>query len=230
MNLDLFNNIIKSTKENNIIDNFIKELNKIIDQKTFNIEKNVPKEYSLLQKAQENKNITTETRDKMHLERSKILKQYAKETEAEGDLYYIYSKKNNENIYLVSKQGEERNIIELERSELPKGAKVDSILRTKNGKYTLDEQGTKEISNQINKMIDKLLEEQSHDLEEKRIEGNLYEVIENSSNIVSLIDITEDSKNGECFEEINISNEVIEQIAEGTILQYINGKYQIQKK
>ena len=223
MHLDLFNNLTKYTKENNIIEKFIKELNRTL-------EKNTEAKQSLLQKIQTDKNITTEYRDKMHIERSKILNQYAKETKEKGPMYFVYSQNNQKNTYLISKQGEEGVVIEVKSNELPKGVRVDSILRKENSEYKLDLKATEEVSNQISNMVEKLLDEQAKVLEERRIEGHLYEVTEKLQNKVALIDITFDSESGEIFEETNIPQELAEKISEGTILQYTNGKYQFNSK
>ena len=44
-------------------------------------------------------------------------------------------------------------------------------------------------------------------------------------NTVELIDITNDT--GECFEEINFPSELLDKATQGSLVQYVNGEYQL---
>lgn len=69
MKLDLFNSLINNAKENNIVQNFIKELGEYLEKI-----QSGRNQKSILQK-NEGK-ITTSYRDKMHIERNNILNEY----------------------------------------------------------------------------------------------------------------------------------------------------------
>ena len=216
MNLDLFNKLTNNNKENNIVQNFIKELGEFLDKSS-----SVNKE-SILQ----NEKITTEYRDKINIEKNKILNTYAKETIDEGTMYYIYSKnsKNDSSYNLcICEEGKSNKIISAHKKELPKNVEIGSVLRLKNEKYILDQKATNEISNQVQEITNKLLEEQSEKLEECRIEGHTYEVIDKSSDRVWLID----KNNEKSFEEIDFPKELLNKVNEGIVVKYINGKYHI---
>lgn len=218
MNLDLFNKLTNNNTENNIVQKFIKELGEFLEKSS-----SVNKE-SILQ----NEKITTEYRDKINIEKNKILNTYAKETIDEGTMYYIYSKNSkNEFDYnlCICEEGKSNKVIVVQEKELPKNAGIGSILRLKNEKYVLDSKATNEISNQVQEITNKLLEEQSEKLEEYRIEGHSYEVIDKSSDRVWLID---NNKNNEkSFEEIDFPEELLNKVNEGTVVKYINGKYEL---
>lgn len=230
MNLDLFKDLINYTKENKLVQSFIKELGEFLEknlseEKLVNNERN---QLSLLQKIQTDTKLTVEYRDKMHIERSNILNNYAKETFDEGTMYFIYSKNSrNENSYnsCICEEGKSNKVVEIEENQLPKGAGVDSVLREKNGKYILDKVATEEVQEQMTEMVNRLLKEQTMELEEQRVEGHIYEFVEKSGDTVWLIDRTKNE--GNCFEEVEFPTEVMSNATEGQRIQYVNGEYQL---
>ena len=72
-------------------------------------------------------------------------------------------------------------------------------------------------------MINNLIEQQEKELEEKRIEGHLYEFVEKTGDTIWLID--KNNINGNCFEEIKFRKDTFENAKEGNIYQYVNGEY-----
>lgn len=175
--------------------------------------------------------LTTSCRDKMLLERSNILNDYAKETSDRGTMYFVYSKSSSKcdsyNL-CVCKDGMNHEVICVEKSKLPMDAGVDSVLRCSNGEYILDEDATRYILSKINKVTQKLLEEQTLELNKYRVDGNLYEVVEVSDDRVWLMN--RDKNDGECFEEIDISKETLDNISAGDLVQYTGGEYRIVTK
>ncbi|MBQ2835952.1 MAG: hypothetical protein IJE68_03875 [Clostridia bacterium] len=220
MNLDLFNNLINNTKEDNVIQSFIKELGEFLENT-----KKAP--VSIVQKIQDERKLTTEYRDKFNIERNKILNSYAKKTSDKGTMYYVYSKNSKkDDIYnlCICEEGKSHEINTVKENQLPKGAGVASVLREENGKYVLDKEATEEVLEQLTQIADQLLEEQTQQLNAYRIEGHSYEVVENLGDRVFLIDIS--ANNCDCFEEIDFPEDLMEQATEGTIFKYIKGKYQ----
>lgn len=221
MNLNLFNNLIDSTKENNIFQKFIKELSEFLKENERN---QVP----LVQKILGERILTTRYRDKINVERREIINNYSKEHWEEGEFYYVYNKRSDNSYGLVNhKNGDSGINIGAKESELPKGAGVDSVLKVKNGKWILDKEATEEIQAELTEMINRLLEEQTNRMEMQRVEGYLYRFVEKTGDTVWLIDET--NYTGECFEEINFPSELSESATEGTMFQYINGEYQLYK-
>ena len=223
MNLDLFKDLIKSTKENDIVQSFIKELGDCLENNLNNNEKN---QIPLVQKILDGRILTTRYRDEINIQRHDIINNYSKEHSEQGEFYYVYNRRSNNTYGIVShKNGEDGVNIGIKESQLPKGAGVDSVLREKNGKYTLDEVATEELQEELTEMINRLLERQDNELKEQRVEGHLYEFVEKSGDIVELIDVTNNT--GECFEEIDFPSELFDKVTQGSVLQYVNGKYQL---
>jgi len=228
--LNVFNRLINITKENNVVQNFIKELSEVIEENSSkNDIENIPrKEQSLIQELLEQNKLTTIYRDKMHIKRSQILNDYAEQTADKGAMYYIYNKDDAEtdsyHLCICDKENSHK-VIEIQGSDIPEGAGVDSVLRMENGEYVLDKVATNKIYEKMERMVQQLLEEQTQKMEEYRIEGHSYEVVEASSKKIWLIDITKDKNNGECFEELVYSKEMFQNAKEGDIFKYIDGKY-----
>ena len=170
----------------------------------------------------DDKLLTISYRDKMRIERMRILNNYAKQTSDKGTMYFVYSKDSTYNLCLCE-EGSSHEVIELKEEEIPVGAEVNSVLRENDGIYIFDETSTKEVYELVTNKFNELLEEQSQELKQYRIEGHLYEVSENPGDRLWLIDLTKDD--GECFEEVDISREILSEAAEGSVLQYVNGKY-----
>lgn len=222
MKLDLFNNKRKDD-DKNFIQEFIEELTEAVQK---NSVKNEIKENSIFNQFQIDKKVTAECRDKMRVERIKILNNYAKDTENKGDMYYIYeknsTKENTYNLYLC-KPGETNKVIEVKKENLPENATFDSILRMKNGKYILDKDATSNILKKMNTKFDELIDEQNTKISELRIENNIYEIVDIIGNRVWLEDKTENL--GNCFEEVIFSNDDINNLSVGDKFEYLNGEY-----
>lgn len=214
MKLDLINGIANNTK---FVQDFIKELQDYLERK---------EDISLINPIHKGNKIITEFRDKMYIERSKILNDYAKQTIDKGQMYYIYDKNSKlEYVYNLCICEDEKShiIIEANRNILPNDAKMGSILRKLKDSYTLDNEATKDISERIEKMKDELLEKQTEFLNSKRIEDHIYEVSENGKDRIWLFDIT--SNSDEALEEIDFPKELLQNAKVGDLFIYKNGEY-----
>lgn len=214
MKLDLINGIANNTK---FVQDFIKELQDYLERK---------EDISLINPTHKENKIITEFRDKMYIERSKILNDYAKQTIDKGQMYYIYDKNSKlEDVYnlCICEDEKSHTIIEANRNILPNDAKMGSILRKLKDSYTLDNEATKDISEKIEKMKDELLEKQTEFLNSKRIEDHIYEVSENGKDRIWLFDIT--SNSDEALEEIDFPKELLQNAKVGDLFIYKNGEY-----
>jgi len=219
LRLNIFNNLINSTKENNIIQKFINELSN-------SLEDNRRNQVPLVQKILGERFLITRYRDEINIERQKIINNYSKENSKQGELYYVYNKKSDNTYSLIShKNGESGINIKVKENELPKNAGVDSVLRVKNGKFLLDKDATEKIQEELTEMINRLLKEQDNTIETQRIDGNVYRFVEKTGDTVWLINET--NYTGECIEEIDFPIKLLENATEGTMFQYINGEYQL---
>lgn len=222
MELNIFNiNLNGDNKNREEVSEFIKELSEYLD-------KNNEKEVSILEQVQNSQKVTVMYRDKMYVERNKILNNYAKENK--GSMYYIYNKEQDTDTYhlYMCEDSKSNFVIEAKKEELPEGISLDTILRQQNGKYIVDTRATFVIRKQIEEMISKLLKEQQKYLESNRLEGHIYEVGEVEDDRVCLYDITKNNEDGiEAFEEIEFPLELINKVAEGTKVIYRDGNYEI---
>ncbi len=221
MNLDLFNDLFNKAKENNIIQNFIQELGNYLEKNT--LENKPENETSLLEKMQEQNPITAEYRDKMSLERRTILETYASQTKDQGTMYYIYDKSGNDYLVSICEEARSHEIIKIPENELPKGAGIDSVLREQDGNYVWDKEATKIITEKMTQKFQELLEEQNQKMQERRVEGHLYEFVEKAGNSIFLIDKNENT--GKVFQELEFEPQIFENAKEGDTFQYLDGQY-----
>ena len=228
MDLNFFRNMNSSRDDR---EGFFKEFTDMLEKSLSRDDVrsvNNEKEFSLLQQVQNDHKLITDFRDKMNVERRNILEEYAKETEDKGEMYFIYNKDSQgDNKYHLTlcSEGKSNQVIEVEKSELPVGAGVDSVLRMQNGEYVLDSRATEVVSKQIQNMVNSVLDEQKQFLQEQRVEGHVYEVGEVETDRVLLFNITKDDGNG--FEEIEFPEKLLTQVIEGTKVKFENGKYSI---
>ena len=148
MNLDILDNLIKNLKDNELIKKFGEELNDYLDQK---LDKTNNQQESILEKIQNENKISTEYRDKMLITRSTILQEYAQKTADKGTMYYIYDQRGDNYLLPICEKQKSNQLIKMSKQELPEEAKIDSVLRIKNGKYELDKEATEIIKDKMNK-------------------------------------------------------------------------------
>lgn len=224
MELNIFNiNLNMDNKNRKEVSEFIKELSDYLENDN-------DRQVSILDQVQNSEKVTVMYRDKMCIERNKILNDYAKDNQDNGVLYYIYNKVQGTDSYLLSicEENKSNIVIEANKEELPEGVSLDTVLRQENGKYIVDTRATFIIRKQIEEMVNKMLKKQEKYLQSNRLEGHIYEVGEVESDRVWLYDITKDSVNGiEAFEEINFPLELINKVIEGAKVIYRNGRYEI---
>ena len=84
--LNIFNiNLNIDNKNREEVSEFIKELSDYL-------EKDNERQVSILDRVQNSEKVTVMYRDKMYIERNKIINKYAKENQDNGTMYYIYNK------------------------------------------------------------------------------------------------------------------------------------------
>lgn len=217
MNLDILNDLVEEIKKNEGVRNFIKELGESLENKLTNNENN---SMSLVQNKLKENTLTTKYRDEINIQKSNIISNYSKNKE----MYYIYNKSSDDMYGIVEYiNGKSSEDIWVEAEKIPKEAKVDTVLKKEDNQFIVDKIATKELQEKIIEMINNLIEQQEKELEEKRIEGHLYEFVEKTGGTIWLID--KNNINGNCFEEIKFRKDTFENAKEGNIYQYVNGEY-----
>ena len=174
MRLDLVNNIVNDMRNNKLVQSFIKELQNYLESSiSKNSYMNIEKEdISLVNPIHNGNKIIAKYRDKMYTERTHILNNYAKQTLDKGKMYYIYDK-NSKMVdgfnLCICEEEHSHTVIEKSKDCLPEGAKIGSILRYAESGFIIDEEATKAISQEINQMKSKLIEEQTKYLDRKSV-------------------------------------------------------------
>ena len=209
LKLEIFNNLAENLKNSKIVEKFMEELNNTLER---NNSENIIN----------NKNLTTEYRDKMLIERNEILQKYAEKTIEKGDMYYIYDQKDTYLATLCNPENTHK-VIKIAKNEVPQDATIGSVLHLENEAYIVDKETTNLVKEELNNLLDKLLEEQNIKMAEHRVEGHLYEFVEKDNDKVSLIDITKND--GEVFEEFDFPKELLNNISEGSVIKFEDGIY-----
>ena len=230
MGLDLINNIFNNIKENGFVQNFIKELSNYLEKNLTRRVENIGSNLLADNLEIGDQKIIAKYKDKMLMERANILQNYALKTKNNGEMYYIYNIDTNEkDTYnlCICKTNESNEVITKPKEELPEGATIGSVLRKGDGDFVLDNEGTKYVETEINKMINEKIEEQNEYLSSKRVEGHIYEADEKYSGRIWLYDLN--NKVGgslESIEEIEFPKNLYETAKKGDKFVYQNGEYQ----
>ena len=233
MNLDLINNLFNNLKENEFVQNFMKELSEHLENNS-NTASSVGEWNNLLSNdlTIDNQKVISIYRDEMLTERNNILQKYAENTKETGEMYYIYNiSENKKNSYNLSNCTVEKSneVITKQIEELPEGVRLGSVLREQNGSFILDVEATKIVGEEINQMIQEKLKQQDEYLDSKRIEGHVYEVGEKYSGRIWLYDLNNKPNSGmEGIEEIEFPKDLYQTAKEGDLFIYKNGEYQKQ--
>jgi len=231
LNLDLENNLFKDLKEKKFVKDFIKELSGYLENNLFGKNEEIP----IIEKILKENNLTTESENLIRLNENDIIKKYAQEANFNETMYFVKDNKkvywiNNEkyynnDIYKVLKvENNKIEEIEIRKKDIPQNINVNDVFLIKNDKYVLDNIATKRLQDEITNMCKEIINKQNLELDTYRKENHLYLVTQEVGNKRFLADLTEQSKNE--FEEINISQDLLEKAKQGIILKYTNGIYE----
>lgn len=222
MNLEFFNQLANKLEQNQGVQKFINELEKLLKNAMEGNDSNM----GILDRIEKERNVSLISKNKMRNQKQEILKCYAERTQSEGDLYFVTKKRNEEGTYRVEKyNGISMEVLNLQFS---KDVLSDSIMREKDGQYVLDEKATKYVAEEIESMVEQILEEQASELKDYRREGHLYLVTEDTNGRIYLSDQTENR--GYEIEEVDFPKGLKKDVSEGTILKYAGGTYQVWEK
>lgn len=211
MNLEFFNNLIKSDKKNSAIQNFVKELGEYI-------EKNKQTKDNL-ERMQEK--LTIENRDKFLLKRLEVLNEFAKDNAKNGAMYYIYDKSEKNYNACICENGKSHNVVQIEEKSLPNGTQIGTCLTLQDGQYIVNQSATELLNSKIKNLILELLKEQNNEIQKNRVEGREYKVVQNDGIRVWL----EDVETKKIFEEIEFK--ATEEAEIGMIYKYENDEYKL---
>lgn len=221
MNLDFVNNLFNNLKENKLAIDFMNELSDYLENNGWN---NLLADDLTINDTK----IISKYKDNMLKERANILQDYAENTKEAGEMYYIYNVSENEkNSYNISKTDKSHKILTLSIDELPKGTQLGSVLRKQGDKFILDANATRIVGKRINEMIEEQIKKQNQFLQDKRIDGHMYEVEEKDNGRIWLYDLNNIEGGGiEEFEEIEFPKDLYQMSKRGDKFLYKDGEYQ----
>lgn len=220
MKLDLFNNFIDAVKENDFVQNFMKEVKEYME-KSRNEANDVP----LLEQIRCERNMSTVSENKIRNSIDEILINYANANLEQGTMYFVSSKsKYKENAYNVCEVEDGKvKTIPIDKNELAENIGVNSVFRKEAGQFVLDNVATEHIEKEVKEKGQQILIEQDIKLSEYRQEGHLYVVTEEINNKRFLWDLTDRPKNE--IEEVDFPKELLVQATAGTVWKYEDGDY-----
>ena len=230
MNLDKINEIFNNIKENDIVENFIKQLSNYLEE---NVKLN-NLEQPIIEEILKSNKLTTGNENKIIWNLDEVVEKYAKENYNNEAIYFIKdnkkiywqnNKKNYDDSFLTALKVENGEVEELEikKSDTLKNITVNDVVKIYNGEFIVDSIATKELKDEIKKMADDIIEKQNEELNKYRKENHLYIVCEEIGKNRFLKDITE--KSDFEFEEVNIDENLLDKVTEGTIIKFEDGKY-----
>lgn len=220
MKLDLFNNFIDAVRENDFVQNFMKEVKEYMEKA-----RNEAMDMPILEQIRSERNMSTVSENKIRNSIDEILINYANETLEQGTMYFVLSKsKYKENAYNVCEVIDGKvQTIPMAKSELPENIGVNSAFREDAGQFVLDNRATENIEKEIKEKAQKILIEQDINLSEYRKQGHLYVVTEEINDKRFLWDLTDRPKHE--IEEVDFPKELLSQATAGTVWKYENGDY-----
>lgn len=224
--MDFFRDLKENLDKNDTLSKITEGITEFIEElaKTLQNEGTIGKDIDIVTQIANDNKLSIASENEIYKERKNILLEYANDTKNKGSLYFIYNKVRGENNYRVWEINE-NNITrtEIDENDLPKEVTVNSVMRLKNNKFTLDLEATKIVSEQIRNRASIIIENQNKKIEEYKKEGHTYLVTEDINGRVFLWDSTEKPKFE--IEDVNFPEELKYKAKEGNSFIYQNGTY-----
>ena len=182
-----------------------------------------------------NTNVTTGNENSIRWKFNDVILEYAKKNFNNESMYFVQDSKKtywennkehyNNDFYSVLKvENNQIEKIEINKKDMPKNIGVNDVFRIKEEKYIIDDFATEELQKEIKNMAEEIINKQNEKLDSYRKEGHLYMVSEELGNNCFLYDLTEAP--GFEFEEVDIPKDLLDKVAEGSVLKYTNGTYE----
>ena len=158
MNLDKINEVFNNIKENDIVENFIKQLSNYLEEnvKLNNLEQPIIEEILKTNK------LTTGNENQIIWNLDEVVEKYAKENYNNEAIYFIKdnkkiywqnNKKNYDDSFFTALKVENGEVEELEikKSDTLKNITVNDVVKIYDGEFIVDSIATKELKDEIKK-------------------------------------------------------------------------------
>lgn len=222
---------LSGLKESDFVQNFINELSNYLENNMEQGNKKIP----IIEDILSRNNVTTGNENSIRWKLDEVILNYANQNFNNDSMYFVKDDKKtywldnkenfNNDVYTVLKvENNKIEEIEINKKDIQQDIDINDVFRIENDKYVIDNVATKELQKDITDMAKEIIDKQNLNLENHRKEGHLYMVSEQLGNNCFLKDLTENSKIE--FEETNIPSDLLEKVAEGAVLKFVNGNYE----
>ena len=224
--MDFFRDLKENLDKNNTLSKITDGIAEFIGELAEALQKEgiTGKDVDIVTQIANTNKLSIASENEIYQERKNVLQEYANSTKDEGNLYFVFNKVKNENeyrIWTIDSNGVTQN--EVRKNDLPNDISVNSAMRVNNGKFILDSEATKVVTNEIRNRANKIIEEQNKKIQEYKKEGHTYLVTEDINGRIFLWDSTEKPKFE--IEDVNFPEELKDKAKEGNSFLYKDGTY-----
>ena len=225
MGLEFLNNLKENLSKNETLSNIADGIQDFITEVAERLNDSNNKELDIVSIITSEKKASLTSENSIMKARDEILKEYAKNTTEEGDLYFIFNKVKGTDDYRVIQMGENIDkTITVNSKDLPQNSNLNQVMRLKDGKFELDTVGTEKVQDKIYEKAEEILDRQDKKLQDYRKDGHIYVVTEDKNNRIFLWDTT--AKPDFEIEEVNFPENLLNEAKEGNKFIYKNGEYE----
>ena len=219
MGLEFLNNLKKNLSKNETLSNIADGIQDFITEVAERLNDNNNNELDIVSIITSEKKASLTSENSIMKARDEILKEYAKNTTEEGDLYFIFNKVKGTDDYRVIQMGENIDkTITVNSKDLPQNSNLNQVMRLKDGKFELDTVGTEKVQDKIYEKAEEILDRQDKKLQDYRKDGHIYVVTEDKNNRIFLWDTT--AKPDFEIEEVNFPENLLNEAKEGNKFIY----------
>ena len=224
--MDFFGDLKENLEKNDTLSKIVNGVTEFIGEltKALQSEGVIGKDVDIVTQIANTNKLSIASENEIDKERTNVLQEYANTTKNEGNLYFVFNKVKNEDsyrIWTIDSNGVTQN--EISKNDLPNDISVNCVMRMNNGKFILDSEATKIVTNEIRNRANKIIEKQNQKIQDYKKEGHTYLVTEDINGRIFLWDSTEKPKFE--IEDVNFPEELKDKAKEGNSFLYKNGTY-----
>lgn len=224
MSLDFLNNLKESLEKNDTLSKISDGISDFIGELAEALKNENNNNTDIVTQIASNNKLTIASETSIIQARNDALSEYSKNTNEEGEFYFVLNKEEGKDNYQIWKfNNGKRTQLEASKDDLPEDADVNSVLRMQDNKFVTDKNATETIITEVKEKAEQIIAEQNRKIDEYKKEGHTYLVTEDTNGRIFLWDATEKPKNE--IEDVNFPEELKDKAKEGRSFLYQNGNY-----
>lgn len=221
MLLELDLGIGVGNNKTNEIEEFTKELNKVLQEDKI-----------LAYQGYDSRKFTNVNEERIWNKREALIGEYINQNNINGadenklyEITYKYSKGFN----VIAYEGTYENRVSLtvDNTELPENVDKGMFFRKVDGNYIFDKETTEKIYNEMTTFQNELIEEQNEILNDMRQEGAIYKVTYLEDDCEDWRTELTNQETGETFQELEFPHDIYHQVGVDSLVKYENGTYTV---